>query len=204
MAPTCPGLVRRRREVGESPTEGGKVPIMCRDECHTEHSTRGGGGEQGDPFTLLHGALLAKQARLGVGEYVFAYLDDIHTVTRPARVDVAHVVVEEESWSNARIYLHSGKTQVWNRGGMEPSGVKAMTRAAQAVERGVAWEPNVTATQQGLKVFGIPIGHEAFLQRSLENKTTEQQVLFQPIPKANDPQSAYLLLLMYGLTRANF
>ena len=42
-----------------------------------------------------HGELVAMQARLGVGEYVFAHLDDIHTVTVPARVDVAHVVVEE-------------------------------------------------------------------------------------------------------------
>ena len=31
-----------------------------------------------------HGALLAMQARLGVGEYVFDFLDDIHTVTGPA------------------------------------------------------------------------------------------------------------------------
>ena len=52
---------------------------------------------QGDPLMPLlyalgqHGALVAMQARLGVGEYVFAYLDDIHTVTCPARVDVAHV-----------------------------------------------------------------------------------------------------------------
>ena len=79
-----------------------------------------------------HGALVAMQARLGVGECVFAFKDDIHTVTHPARVDVAHVVVEEELWSHARV--HHGKTQVWNRGGIEPSGVEAMTRAAQAVK----------------------------------------------------------------------
>ena len=129
------------------------------------------------------------QARLGVGEYVFAYLDDIHTVTGPARVDVAHVIVEEELWSHARIHL-----QVWNSG-IEPSGVEAMTRAAQAVKLGgVVWRgnPMLPATQQGLKVLGIPIGHEAFVQRFLENNTNEQQVLCQRIPWVNDPQSAYL------------
>ena len=46
---------------------------------------------------------------------------------------MAHVVVEEELWSHARVHLHHGKTQVWNRGGIEPSGVEAMTRA-QAVK----------------------------------------------------------------------
>ena len=79
-----------------------------------------------------------------------------------------------------------------------------MTRAAQAVKPGaVVWRgnPMLPATYQGLKVLGIPIGHEAFV---LENKTTEQQVLFQRIPWVNDPQSAYLLLLMRGSTRANF
>ena len=44
-------------------------------------------------------------------------LDDIHTVTRPANVDVAHVVVEEELWSHAPM----ARRKVWNRGGIEPS-----------------------------------------------------------------------------------
>ena len=44
-------------------------------------------------------------------------------------------------------------------------------------------------SQQGLKVLGIPIGYEAFVQRFLDNKSTEQQVLFPRIPWVNDPQS---------------
>ena len=120
-----------------------------------------------------HGALLAMQARLGAGEYVFAYLHDIHTVTGPARVDVAHVVVEEELWSHARIHLHREKTQVWSKGGTELSGVEAMTRAAQAVKNGtVVWRGNplLPTTQQGLKVLGIPIGHEAFVHGFLDGE----------------------------------
>ena len=112
-------------------------------------------------LSYSYGALVTMQARLGVGKYVFAYLDDIHTVTRPARVDVAHVVVEEELWSHARVHLHHGKTQVWNRGGIEPSGVEALTRATQAVKPdAMVWRgnPMLPATQQGVKVLGIPIG----------------------------------------------
>ena len=78
---------------------------------------------------------------------------------------MAHVVVEEDLWSHARVHVHHGKTQVWNRGGIEPSGVEAMTRVAQAVKPdAVVWRgnPMLPATQQGLKVLGIPIGHEAF------------------------------------------
>ena len=43
----------------------------------------------------------------------------------------------------------------------------------------------------------------AFVQRFLENKSTEQQVLFHRTPWVNDPQSAFLLF-MCGSTRANF
>ena len=51
----------------------------------TQSIQQGEGGEQGDPLMPMlfalgqHGALEATQARLGAGEYVFAYLDDIYT-----------------------------------------------------------------------------------------------------------------------------
>ena len=142
-----------------------------------------------------HGALEATQARLGAGEYVFAYLDDIYTATGPARVDGAHVAVEEELWSHTRIHLHHGKTQVWNRGGTEPSGMEVLTQAARAVKPGaVVWrgDPLLPPVQQGLKVLGVPIGHEAFVEHFLENKSTEQQVLFQRIPWVNPPPPPYV------------
>ena len=179
----------------------------------TQSIPQGEEGEQGDPLMPMlfalgqHGALEATQAWLGVGEYVFAYLDDIYTATGPARVDGAHVAVEEELWSHARIHLHHGKTQVWNRGGTEPSGMEVLTQAARAVKPGaVVWrgDPLLPPVQQGLKVLGVPIAHEAFVEHFLENKSTEQQILFQRIPWVNDPQAAYLLLLMCGATRANF
>ena len=157
----------------------------------TQSIPQGEGGEQGDPLMPMlfalgqHGALEATQARLGAGEYVFAYLDDIYTATGPARVDGAHVAVEEELWSHARIHLHHGKTQVWNRGGTEPSGMEVLTQAARAVKPGaVVWhgDPLLPPVQQGLKVLGVPIGRGAFVEHFLEYKSTEQQVLFQRIP----------------------
>ena len=106
-----------------------------------------------------HAAFDAMQARLGVGEHVFAFLGDIHTVSGPARVDVAHVVVEE-LWSHSRIRLHHGKTQVWNRGGTELSGVEATTRAARAVKPGLVWRgnPMLPPVQQDWKVLGVLTG----------------------------------------------
>ena len=70
----------------------------------------------------------------------------------------------------------------------------------------VVWrgDPLLPVQKQGLKVLGIPIGQPAFVADFLESKSREQQTLFQRIPWVNDPQAAYLLLLMCASTRANF
>ena len=87
----------------------------------TQSIPQGEGGEQGNPLMPLlfalgqHGALAAIQARMRVGEHVFAYQDDICTVSRPTRVDRLHVAAEEELWTHARIHLNLGKTQLWNK-----------------------------------------------------------------------------------------
>ena len=80
-----------------------------------------------------------------------------------------------------------------------------LTRAARAVKPdAVVWrgDPGLPLSQQGLKVLGIPIGQPAFVSDFLERKSREQQT--QRIPAVNDPQAAFLLLLMCGSTRANF
>ena len=85
--------------------------------------------------------------------------------------------------------------------------MEATTRAARALmPDAVVWrgDPLLPPVQQGLKVLWVPIGHDAFVLHFLETKSTEQQVLFERIPRVNDPQAAYLLLLMCGATRANF
>ena len=82
-----------------------------RDGCQSEHSTRGG-ERQGDLFMPMlfalgqHTALEAIQARMRVGDHVFAYLDNIYT---------------------------GPESTVWNRGGTEPSGLEAMTRATRVL-----------------------------------------------------------------------
>ena len=82
-----------------------------------------------------------------------------------------------------------------------------LTRAARSVKPdAVVWRGDLglPLSQQGLKVLGIPIGQPAFVSDFLERKSREQQTLFQRIPAVNDPQAAFLLLLMCGSIRANF
>ena len=78
-----------------------------------------------------------------------------------------HTAVGEELATHAHIHVHHGKTQVWNRGGVEPSGMEEITRAARVVKPdAVVWrgDPLLPFSQQGVKVLGIPIGHTEYVR----------------------------------------
>ena len=179
----------------------------------TQSIPQGEGGEQGDPLMPMlfalgqHRALAVIQERMRPGEHVMAFLDNIYTACRPERLDDVHTAAEEELATEADIHVHHGKTQVWNRGGVEPSGMEEIARAARVVKPdAVVWrgDPLLPTSQQGVKVLGIPIGHTEYVRKFLERKTRKQEVLFHRIPSVNDTQAAFLLLTMCGATRANF
>ena len=124
-----------------------------------------------------HQAIVQTQARLRDNEKVMAFLDDIHIATpEPDRVMEAHTVVAEELWSHARIQVQIGKTQVWNRGGIEPAGMEDLTRVARLVKPdAIVWkgDPQLLPLQQGLKVLGVPIGQPEFIREFLHRKSGE-------------------------------
>ena len=83
---------------------------------------QGEGGEEGDPLMPLlfslgqHTAQKAVQWQLQLGELVFAHMDDIYVIATPDRVLAVYNLLQVELWRHARIWVHSGKTQVWNKG----------------------------------------------------------------------------------------
>ena len=167
-------------------------------------------GEEGDPlmpalFSLgLHPALAAVQERLSAGERVFAFLDDINIVCRPTRVLEVHRILEEELWRHACMQVHHGKTQVWNRGGIRPEGIEILTRMSDP--DAVVWkgDAEIPDQERGVRVLGAPIGSSEEVLAQLNAKSREQRLLFQRIPAVPDLQSAWLLLLFCGATRANY
>ena len=133
--------------------------------------------------------------------------DDIYVIGSPRGVLEVHGVLQEELWARARIRIHHGKTQLWNRGGSQPAGVVEVTLAARSVEPdAVVWKSDLELplSQDGLRVLGVPIGHPLYIVDQLASKSEEQEFLFQRIPAVEDLQAAWLLLLFCGATRANF
>ena len=178
----------------------------------TQYISQGEGGEQDDPLMPLlfalgqHGALEAIHERMRPGEHLMAFLDDIYTACRPERLDEVHTTVDEQLATHAHIHVHHGKTQVWNRGGVEPSGIEEMTRAARALKpEVVVWrgDPLLPATQQGVKVLGIPIGKHG-VRAGVSGAQDEATASALPTHSLGQRHRNLRLLSMCGATRASF
>ena len=91
----------------------------------------------GRPMPLLlslwqHAALRAVQRQLLPGELVFAYSDDIYVISTQDRFLAVYNLLQAELWRHARIRVHDGKTQMWNKSGARPRGCDTIDRAARA------------------------------------------------------------------------
>ena len=69
----------------------------------------------------------------------------------------------------------------------------------------IVWrrDQDISVSQQGMKVLGVPLGRDEYAARFLEKKSEHHDVLFERIPLVPDVQ-ACLLLSFCAATRANF
>ena len=150
-----------------------------------------------------HAALQSVQDAFLPGEQLFAFLDDIYVVCLPERVAPIHKLLEQALEEYARIQVHLGKTQVWNRGGHVPPGCDAMQVAAQIVDPDArVWRGDGPSHEQGIRVLGIPVCHVDYVQAQLQSTMEKHRTLFIRLQSVQDLQSAWLLLLFCANTRA--
>ena len=141
----------------------------------------------------VHPALHAAAAELRAGEAVFVFLDDTYVAAPPERVATVHAILQEAQWNHARIRLNAGKTRIWNAAGEEPPGIDHLQTASGGPVWTGAW--SLPLTQQGILVFGAPIGSEVFVQRELRNKRDVQDEPLRRLPALPGLQAAWLQLL---------
>ena len=176
------------------------------DDGVTHEIAQGEGGEQVDAlmpllFSLgLHRSLCAVSDRLLPTERLLAFLDDLYVICSPERVSHVYRVLQEELWVHSRIQMHHGKTQVWNRARVPPTGLDAMTAAARTADpTTIVWrgDPSLPSSKQGMKILGTPLGHPDYVQSQLRSVTESHQILFERIP-------CVCVLLYCAGTRANY
>ena len=178
----------------------------------THEIWQGEGVEQGDPLMPAlyacgqHRALVHVSEDLLDTERLFAFMDDIYVSSKPDRTGALHQSLDREMWEHARIRLHQGKTQLWNRGGVAPEGWEMLTVAARRSDpSAVVWkgDPSLPVSEQGLRILGTPLGHPEYVHDQLRRASADHRLFLERIPAVQDLQSAWLLLSYCAGTRAN-
>ena len=128
----------------------------------------------------LHDTLAKVKANMQRGEHLFAYLDDIYVVCRPDRAKAVFELIERTLSAHTGVHCNMGKTRVWNRGGVEPPGVREL---GPEVWVGGAERP---AEQRGVKVLGTPLGTAEYATALGKKRYEKQNKLLQYLPKLLD------------------
>ena len=117
-----------------------------------------------------------------------------------------HTMLENALWRHARIQVHAGKTNIWNRAGVRSEACNFLERRARLVLEGArVWRGGLESEthDRGIKILGTPLGHSDYVAHQLQLIRRHQQTLLGRIPALPDVQSARALLLHCGATRAN-
>ena len=141
---------------------------------------------------LLRIPLRGATDHLREGEKIFAFLDDVSLVCTPDRVLEVFRIVENALWTHSKISVDCGKTHLWNRIGVTPTGSEELTRAAgEEHPQAVVWRGDqcLPVEQQGSPFWD----HQWDTTSSLMKKVTEHQTLLERIPQVSDVQFAWLL-----------
>ena len=183
---------------------------LCDNSTYWWQDDAGGeGGEQRDalmPALFCLGALVAVERQLRPDERLMVFLDDLYVSCNPDRVAPISDVLRRELWTHSRIQIHLGKTQIWNRGGVESPGWHRLAADAWASDPdAIVWRGDHTLPpeHQGVSALGTPLGSPQFVSKELEKVATNHQVLLDRIPHVQDLQSAWLLLLFCASPRPN-
>ena len=162
--------------------------------CTRSHKVK-----EGNRVTLSCLRCFALQARLRPSERLMAFLDDIHGKSDPDR-SAAELL-------RVGIRVHDGKTQLWNRSGVVPTGAQALTEPAQRLDpEAIVWRGDVSLPpqEQGVMVLGTPMGQPEFVRSRLAGVSAKHDRLVSQIVGMSDLQCAWVLLLHCASARPNY
>ena len=140
------------------------------------------------------------------GEHLLPFLDDIYVVCSAVRVSDVYASLQQELWRHSGIEVQKGKTHLWNRIFVMPSGCEAMTIAARAQdENAIVWrgDHELPPVQQEVKLLGIPLGHAAYVEDQSAKLSLSHSVLLERIQAVTNLPVAWLLLVFCAASRAN-
>ena len=155
-------------------------------------------------FSLaVHAALTHAQESLREGEYLFAFLDDVYTVTPKRRATEVARLVATRIHQHAGVEPKLGKFQIWSKGGgPEPEGIDDLLDGAPRPADPI-WKGDLDAERNGMVILGTPVGSPEFVQRFLGNRLAVQSRFWDRLKQVPELQTARLLLLYCAVMRGN-
>ena len=152
-----------------------------------------------------HQALEAVKDQLSDRDHLLAYLDDTYIVAQTKSTGHSCRCLGAELWNRAKIRTHWARQKIGIGGVSDPQSAM-LERTARAIDRSVmVWRrSDVPCHQQGLKVFGTPLGHQEYVRKFLEKVTTKHDLLLSNIAMVHDLQGAWVILVHCAVARANF
>ena len=158
---------------------------------------QGEGGVQRDPlmpmlFALgLHPTLRAAQARMRVGEGIFAYLDEVYGWWRFSRS------LRRRCLRTLRSGSYLGKTQVWKKAGVAPPGINSLTRSARVVKPdAIVWRRDASLPLESEDSGGCQLGSR--------HTSMEHETLFERIPQGGRHIGGLVAPVDVHVTKSNF
>ena len=143
-----------------------------------------------------HDGLVAASTNLQVGEWVLAFLGDLYVVTSRVRVHAPFKQVAGKVEQHAGVETRLGKLRAWREGG----GSAQADLAAAAPGACTAYKPDA---ENGLLVFGIPLGKKAFVDAHAQERMRREQKLQHRLGDMTDLQCRWVLLFQSAVPRAN-
>ena len=181
------------------------------DQEGTTHTIQQGEGvEQGDPlapalFSLaIHAALVEASQFLQPGESIFAFLDDVYSVTAADRAAIVAAHTARCIQQGAGVEPKLGKFAMWSRaGGPEPPGIRELLGVQPSPDREPVWKGDLPPERNGVVILGTPVGQPEFVRRFLRERISVEQELWDILSAIPNVQVAWLLLLFCSAPRAN-
>ena len=109
---------------------GSPSTCLWEDEMeNTQEIPQGKGGEQGNVLIGRPPVSRGHPAETRRWGEVVGICCRCHVICRPERVRSVVTIIDEEHAFHAHVNIHHGKTQVWNRGGVAPGGMRPQTES---------------------------------------------------------------------------
>ena len=118
-------------------------------------------------------------------------MDDVYILTGRDRAKACYDIVVQSIREHTGIEPNKGKTECWSKnGGNAPRDIHLLDAPVPAKP---VWKGDLNEEDRGIEVLGSPIGTQAYINKVLDEKLAEEDILLNELPHLDKVQMAWAL-----------